>query len=121
MSHVEPRLQLIKDTNEKDINPTLYRKLIGSLRYLSNTRHDLTYNVSIVSRFMERQKSSHLVAAKSVLRYIRGAKYMQFYFNLGTKVHKIEEVQRITEVHRIMVQRIIDPYIHLGPKGRNSN
>ena len=48
----EPRLQLSKDPEEDDVDPTQYRRLIGSLRYLCHTRHDLAYSVSMVSRFM---------------------------------------------------------------------
>ncbi|CAJ2647569.1 unnamed protein product [Trifolium pratense] len=72
LSPAEPRLQLSSSENENDIDPTLYRKIIGSLRYLCNTRPDLTYSVGIVSRFMERPKTSHLTAVKRILRYVKG-------------------------------------------------
>lgn len=39
---------------------------------MCNTRPDLAYNVGIVSKFMERPKTSHMVATKRILRYIRG-------------------------------------------------
>jgi hypothetical protein len=64
----ETRLQLSKD----DVDPTHYRRLIGSLRYLCYRRPDLAYSVGIVSRFMERPKVTHLTATKRILRYIRG-------------------------------------------------
>ncbi|GAU47720.1 hypothetical protein TSUD_285070 [Trifolium subterraneum] len=47
-------------------------ELIGSLRYLCNTRPDLAYSVGIVSRFMDKPKSSHLIAVKRILRYVKG-------------------------------------------------
>ncbi|CAJ2661986.1 unnamed protein product [Trifolium pratense] len=68
----EPRLQLTKETDERDVDSTEYRRLIGSLRYLCNTRPDIAYSVGIVSRYMERPKMSHLSAAKRILRYIKG-------------------------------------------------
>lgn len=37
----EPKLHLIKDFDEGDTDPPQYRRLIGSLRYLCNTRYDL--------------------------------------------------------------------------------
>jgi len=70
----EPRLQLSKDANEKEVDPNQYKRLIGSLRYLCNMRPDLAYIVGIVSRFMEKSKSSHLEATKRILRYIRSQK-----------------------------------------------
>ncbi|PNX67404.1 putative copia-type protein, partial [Trifolium pratense] len=56
LSPAEPRSQLTKCAEEEDVDPTFYRKLIGSLRYLCNTRPDLAYSVGIASRFMERPK-----------------------------------------------------------------
>jgi hypothetical protein len=69
----EARLQLSKDSDDADVDPTQFRRLIGSLRYLCNTRPDLTYSVGVVSRFMQKPKLSHLSAAKRILRYIRGS------------------------------------------------
>jgi hypothetical protein len=72
LSPAEPRQQLSSCTEEKDVDSTYYRKIIGSLRYLCNTRPDLAYSVGIVSRFMEKPKSSHLMAVKRILGYVRG-------------------------------------------------
>jgi hypothetical protein len=44
----EFRLQLTKEPEEKEVDATEYRKLIGSLRYLCNTRPDIAYSVGIV-------------------------------------------------------------------------
>ncbi|GAU30980.1 hypothetical protein TSUD_104940 [Trifolium subterraneum] len=68
----EPRLQLSKESEEKDVDSTEYRRLIGSLRYLCNTRPAIAYSVGIVSRYMERPKTSHFSAAKRIFRYIKG-------------------------------------------------
>jgi hypothetical protein len=68
----EPRLQLSKNSEDADVDPTQFRRLIGSRRYFCNTRTDLTYSVSVVSRFMQMSKLSHLTAARRILRYIRG-------------------------------------------------
>ncbi|XP_050909332.1 secreted RxLR effector protein 161-like [Lathyrus oleraceus] len=67
----ETRLQLSKSEEEQDVDPTQYRRLIGSLRYLCNTRPDLAFSVGIASRFMERPKVSHLAAVKRILRYVK--------------------------------------------------
>ncbi|PNX85867.1 hypothetical protein L195_g041941 [Trifolium pratense] len=83
LSLAEPRLQLTKSIEEEDVDPTFYRKLIGPLRYLCNTRPDLAYSVGIVSRFMEKPKSSHLIAVKKILRKST-AGYM--FFNGGAPI-----------------------------------
>jgi hypothetical protein len=54
------------------IDPTMYRQLIGSLMYLVNTRPDIFYAVSALSQFMNQPRHLHWVAAKHVLRYLRG-------------------------------------------------
>jgi hypothetical protein len=40
--------------------------LIGSLRYLVNTRPDLIFTVGYLSRFMQRPTAEHMAALKSV-------------------------------------------------------
>ena len=54
------------------MDATLYRSLIGSLRYLLHTRSDMTYSVSILSRYMMNPTSEHWIAAKRVSRYLKG-------------------------------------------------
>lgn len=50
-----------------------YQELVGSLLYLANgTRPDIAYAISEVSRFNNNYAESHWMAAKRVLRYLRG-------------------------------------------------
>ena len=57
---IEVHFKLQKDTEGKQVCLTNFRSLIGSLRYLMNTRPDLTYSVSYLSRFMDKPSSEHL-------------------------------------------------------------
>lgn len=54
------------------MDSSLYRSLVGSLRYLTCTRPDILFATGLVNRYMETPKSSHLMAAKRILRYIKG-------------------------------------------------
>lgn len=54
------------------INPTLYKQLVGSLMYLTTTRPNIMFAISLISRFMESPKDSHWQVGKSILRYIAG-------------------------------------------------
>ena len=50
----------------------MYKQLVGSLMYLTTTRSDLMYAVSLISRFMTSPTELHLQATKRVLRYLKG-------------------------------------------------
>lgn len=68
----EVGLRLETDPEEEAVDATFYRSMVGSLRYLCNTRPDVSYNVGLVSRYMQNSKTSHLNAVKRILRYIQG-------------------------------------------------
>eukprot|EP01018_Ginkgo_biloba_P013725 Gb_24397 [translate_table: standard] len=52
-------LKLSKEDKGTNVDPTLYKRLVGNLMYLSATRPDIMYAVSLISRFMETPKDSH--------------------------------------------------------------
>eukprot|EP00253_Pinus_taeda_P019255 PITA_19255 len=60
-------LKLSKEDNNKDFDPSLYKSIVGSLMYLTATRLDITFAVSLISRFMERPKEAHWQAEKRIL------------------------------------------------------
>ena len=62
--------KLTKNSDEPAVNNTLYKQLVGSLMYLTATRPDLMYAVSLISRFMESPKNSHWNVGKRILRYV---------------------------------------------------
>jgi hypothetical protein len=69
---MQPKLKLKKESSMKKVDPTEYGSLVGSLRYLVNTRLDLVFSVGYVSRYMEETHEDHLAAVKQILRYIAG-------------------------------------------------
>jgi hypothetical protein len=54
-----------------DIND--YQRLVGKLIYLTITRPDITYAVSLVSQFMHSPTIFHLGIVKRILRYLKGS------------------------------------------------
>jgi hypothetical protein len=46
--------------------------MIGSLMYLTNTKPDICFAVNTLSQYMVEPRHVHLVAAKHVLRYLKG-------------------------------------------------
>ena len=65
-------LKLLNDDTSEAIDATLYRKIIGSLTYLTNTRLDICFVVNTVSQYMVNLEHIHLVGAKHVMRYLKG-------------------------------------------------
>jgi hypothetical protein len=66
------KLKLSRENMLEEVDPTHYRRLIGSLHYLVHTRPDITFVVGYMSRFMERPMMEHLQAVKRILRYVAG-------------------------------------------------
>ena len=69
---MESGLKLEKSEQEKEIDATGYRKIIGCFRYLLHTRPDMSYAVGVLSRYMSSPRVSHGAAIKQCLRYLRG-------------------------------------------------
>uniref|UniRef100_A0A2N9FXX4 Integrase catalytic domain-containing protein n=1 Tax=Fagus sylvatica TaxID=28930 RepID=A0A2N9FXX4_FAGSY len=50
-----------------------YQRLVGKLIYLSHTRPDITYAVSVVSQFMHNPSEDHMGAVIRILRYLKSS------------------------------------------------
>lgn len=53
-------------------NPTVYRRAIGALQYLTNTRPDISYSVNRLSQYMQAPTVLHWQCVKRVFRYLKG-------------------------------------------------
>ena len=62
---------------------TQYKQMVGSLMYLSVTRSDLMFVVSLVSRYMQRPTSLHMQAINRVLRYVKGSMDLGICYKRG--------------------------------------
>ncbi|XP_048226878.1 uncharacterized mitochondrial protein AtMg00810-like [Ricinus communis] len=49
-----------------------YQRLVGKLIYLTVTRPDISYAVSMISQFMHAPRTPHLDAVDRILRYLKG-------------------------------------------------
>lgn len=57
---MESRLKLSRNKyGDVVVNPTAYRTIIGSLKYIVNTRQNLDFVVEVVSRYMEAPNKEH--------------------------------------------------------------
>nr|KYP73998.1 hypothetical protein KK1_006666 [Cajanus cajan] len=64
--------KLSKEDGVNKIDEGYYRSLIGCLMYLTATRPDILFVVSLLSRFMHCASEMHLKIAKRILRYVKG-------------------------------------------------
>jgi hypothetical protein len=71
---METRLKMSKHSKNPAVDATMYRSIVGGLRYLVNSRPDIAFAVGFVSRFMENPTTEHLSAVKHLLRYIAGTR-----------------------------------------------
>jgi hypothetical protein len=69
---MEMKLKLLVDTSSKLIDATLYKQIIGSLMYPTNTRPNICFSMNTLSQFLVEPKHVHLVVAKHVMRYLKG-------------------------------------------------
>jgi Reverse transcriptase (RNA-dependent DNA polymerase) len=70
-----PTVQNVKlDVNkeQESMNKERYQRLVGKLIYLSHTRPDIAYVVSVVSQFMHNPSEEHMDAVMRIVRYLKG-------------------------------------------------
>lgn len=68
-------------SNKPPANKERYQKLVGKLIYLSHTRPDIAYAVSMVSRFMHSPNEDHMKAVFRILRYLKSSPGKGLFFS----------------------------------------
>ena len=56
---------------EKNVDPSLYKSMIGSLLYLTANRPDISYSVGVCARYQANSKESHMTALKRIIKYVK--------------------------------------------------
>ncbi|XP_019054945.1 PREDICTED: uncharacterized protein LOC109115409 [Nelumbo nucifera] len=68
-------------------DPTLYRRTVGALQYLTVTRPDLDFSINKVAQYMSKTTISHWAAVKRILWYIKHT------HTLGLHIHRSQSTQ----------------------------
>ncbi|RVW51259.1 Retrovirus-related Pol polyprotein from transposon RE1 [Vitis vinifera] len=89
-------LDILEETGQGEPlgDPGRYRRLVGKLNYLTITRPDISFPVSVVSQFLQSPCDSHWDAVIRILRYIKSTPGQGvLYENRGhTQVSKKQDV-----------------------------
>ncbi|XP_014523570.1 uncharacterized protein LOC106779872 [Vigna radiata var. radiata] len=67
-------------------NPSAYRRLIGKLFYLTNTRPDLCFTVNLISQFMQESTDYHYQALQHILRYVKSSPSEGLFFAANSDI-----------------------------------
>ena len=65
-------LKLLIDASSEAVYAMMYRQMIGSLVYLTNTRLDICFAMNTLNQFLTDPRHVHLIASKHIVRYLKG-------------------------------------------------
>ena len=80
-------LKLLSDASSKAVDATMYRQMIGSLMYLTNMRPYICFAVNTLSQFLIALRHVHLIAAKHILRYLKGTVDYGLKYDANQKIN----------------------------------
>lgn len=61
-------------------DPSIYRRYVGKLLYLTVSRPDNSYIVHHLSQFLQMPRVPHLIVVQRVLRYLKGTSFQGIIF-----------------------------------------
>ena len=70
---MDSNVKLLARTTEAATDKERFQQLVGKLIYLTHTRPDIGFAVSMVSRFMNNPSETHMDAVMRILRYLKSA------------------------------------------------
>ena len=69
---MDPNVKLVLGQGEPLRDPGRYRRLVSRLNYLTITRPNISFPMSIVSQFLQLPCDSHWYVVICILHYIKG-------------------------------------------------
>jgi hypothetical protein len=64
-------IRLIADMNEQKVDATTYKKMVGKLIYLVNTKPYFSFLMLVVNRFLVEPQQPDLNVVKQILKYLK--------------------------------------------------
>nr|GFA28189.1 retrovirus-related Pol polyprotein from transposon TNT 1-94 [Tanacetum cinerariifolium] len=72
--------KLDEDKEAKAVDPSHYRGMIGTLLYLTASRHDLQFAIGMCARYQARPTKKHVHAVKRIFRHLRGIVHQGLWY-----------------------------------------
>jgi len=85
-SPLDPCSKLTESSGPILSDPTIYRRLVGKLNYLTHTRPDLAFAVLTLSQYMQRPCQGHFDIGLRFLRYVRLNPEQGLFFNSSSSL-----------------------------------
>ncbi|XP_068319555.1 uncharacterized mitochondrial protein AtMg00810-like [Pyrus communis] len=82
--------KLCKNDGSDSTDERVYRQIMGNLLYVTATRIDITFDASLLARFMHCSTKKHLEITKRVMRYIQGTIDYEIEFEKGKQAILID-------------------------------
>lgn len=79
--------KLAKDEHGKDVDPSLYISMIGSLLYLTGSKPDIFFSVRVCARYQASPKESHLTVIKGIIWYVSGTAEFRIWYSGDSNIH----------------------------------
>ena len=77
---MDTNLKLLANASSELVDVTLYRHIIGSLMYPTNTQTDICFAMNTLSQYLVKPRRVHLIAAKHVMRNLKGTIDLGLYY-----------------------------------------
>ena len=84
-SPIVPGIKMNKDVDGVIVDVTYFKQIVGSLMYLTTTRPDIMFSVSLISKYMSKPTKLHIQAVKRILRYLKGTSSYGIFYKKGGK------------------------------------
>jgi len=119
---IAPKPNQLPD-DSKPVDATEYRRLCGSLQYLTFTRPDITHAVNLVCQHFQNPTQKDLRAVKRILRYIKGTlTHGLRYLNqkkkklksLKEQAEEIKEEECVEKEHKELRTKLGDDECDIG-------
>jgi hypothetical protein len=74
------------DEDGEAVDQREYRRMIGSLLYLTVTRPDIQFTVGLCARFQSSPRSSHQTAVQRVFRYLKHTPEFEIWYSTSSSL-----------------------------------